>query len=74
MIEGAVLFKQSLQFVKVSRLVCCLAPHVFLEVKIGYLRVKMIWIYVVCGRSCAFMSPENAFVEVWVRLRLKRLN
>ena len=47
--EGDVLFKQSLQLVEVSRLVCCLAPHVFLEVKIGYLRVKMIWIGVVCG-------------------------
>lgn len=37
-----VFFQQALELVKIAGLVACLAPHVFLELKIGYLRVK-IW-------------------------------
>lgn len=36
-----VLFKQTLELVKVNRLVGCPAPHVFLGLKIGYLRVRL---------------------------------
>jgi len=35
-----VLLEQRLQLVEVGRLVAGLAPHVFLVMKIGYLRVK----------------------------------
>ena len=38
-----VFFQQALELVKIAGLVACLAPHVFLELKIGYLRVK-IWV------------------------------
>jgi hypothetical protein len=40
-------FEHTLKLIKVSSLVCVLAPHVFLQLKIGYLRAekkRMIWI------------------------------
>lgn len=39
--DGFVFFQQGLELIKVSGLVASPAPHVFLEMKIGYLRVKV---------------------------------
>jgi len=40
MVGLTVLLKQALELVEVGRLIAGLAPHIFLDLKIGYLRVK----------------------------------
>ena len=40
-IDANLLFEQRLEFIKVSCLVACFAPHVF-SMKIGYLRVESV--------------------------------
>lgn len=39
--DGFVFFQQALELVEINCLVASPAPHVFLELKIGYLRVKV---------------------------------
>lgn len=80
--DGFVFFQQGLELVEVSGLVAGPAPHVFLEMKIGYLRVKVCVGGFNCGSAVQLLFPlilatglisKLSTKSSWARLRLCNL-
>lgn len=65
--NGFILFQQAFELVEVASFVASLAPHIFLEMKIGYLRGKSlikfgIWSCSSKGYLCTNFSRADIFV------------